>query len=179
MRTHPKVGHDILKSLHFLEGAAEIVYCHHEQPDRKGYPRGLSPDRIPMGSRIIMVVDAFDALTSDRPYRQGLPATTAYEELRRHAGTQFFQEVVEALIELHASGSLLDEIDLAELERYTSDRYNSRILEEHVLRKLEERYGPDQHQYLERVRRQIAQGASGDIPVASTIDPNASGVSGS
>jgi len=177
MRTHPKVGHDILKGLKFLEGAAEIVYCHHEQPDGKGYPRGLPPERIPMGSRIIMVVDAFDAMTSDRPYRRGLPPETAYEELRRHAGTQFFKPVVDSLIELHQTGRLFDEIDVAELEMYTSDRYNSKILEEYVLSKLEKTYGPDKHKYLERVKERIAGEAPElpelpEIPVASTIDPN-------
>jgi putative nucleotidyltransferase with HDIG domain len=171
MRTHPKVGHDILKGLKFLEGAAEIVYCHHEQPDRKGYPRGLPPERIPTGSRIIMVVDAFDAMTSDRPYRQGLDSETAYAELRRHSNTQFFPEVVDALVELHRSGRLFDEIDVAELEMYTSDRYNSRILQEHVMRKLEERYGPDRKRVVEREHARTAA-ESGEISVATAIDPN-------
>jgi len=170
MKTHPKVGHDILKGLKFLEGAAEVVYCHHEQPDGKGYPRGLGPDRIPMGSRIIMVVDAFDAMTSDRPYRRGLAPEVAYEELRRHSGTQFFAEVVEALIDLHVSSGLFDEIDVDELEMYTSDQYNSRILEEYVMKKLEKAYGPDKERYVQRRRK---QSDDDQIPVASTINPNA------
>ncbi|MGQ0722347.1 MAG: HD-GYP domain-containing protein [Candidatus Eiseniibacteriota bacterium] len=170
MRTHPKVGHDILKGLKFLEGAAEIVYCHHEQPDRKGYPRGLPPERIPVGSRIIMVVDAFDAMTSDRPYRQGLDCDTAYDELRRHSGTQFFAEVVDALIDLHQSARLFDEIDVAELEMYTSDRYNSRILQEHVMRKLEERYGPERQLFPDREKR-LPAGEAAPIPVVSAADP--------
>jgi hypothetical protein len=162
-----------LKGLKFLEAAAEIVYCHHEQPDGKGYPRGLTEKQIPMGSRIIMVVDAFDAMTSDRPYRRGLPSEVAYEELRRHSGTQFFGDVVEALIELHHSGSLFDEINVEELEMYTSDRYNSRILEEYVMKKLEKAYGPDKERYLEKIRtrREVADET---IPVASTINPNES-----
>ncbi len=172
MKTHPKVGHDILKGLKFLEAAAEIVYCHHEQPDGQGYPRGLGSERIPMGSRIIMVVDAFDAMTSDRPYRRGLPPEVAYEELRRHSGTQFFEDVVEALIELHSSQTLFDDIDVEELEMYTSDRYNSRILEEFVMSRLEKAYGPDTGGHFERLRRrESAEGLA--IPVASTIDPNA------
>jgi|SoiMethySBSTD1v2_1073268.scaffolds.fasta_scaffold22450_5 putative nucleotidyltransferase with HDIG domain len=173
MRTHPKVGHDILKGLKFLEAAAEIVYCHHEQPDGKGYPRGLTEKQIPMGSRIIMVVDAFDAMTSDRPYRRGLPSEVAYEELRRHSGTQFFADVVEALIDLHQSGSLFDEINVEELEMYTSDRYNSRILEEYVMKKLEKAYGPDRERYLEKIRNR-REVADETIPVASTINPNES-----
>ncbi len=175
MRTHPKVGHDILKGLKFLEAAAEIVYCHHEQPDGKGYPRGLASERIPMGSRIIMVVDGFDAMTSDRPYRRGLPPDVAYEELRRHSGTQFFGDVVEALITLHQSGALFDEIDVGELEMYTSDRYNSRILEEYVMKKLEKTYGPDRERVLEKIRSR-REAADEAIPVVSTIHPNESSV---
>lgn len=171
MRTHPKVGHDILRGLKFLEAAAEIVYCHHEQPDGKGYPRGLTTEKIPMGSRIIMVVDAFDAMTSDRPYRRGLSPEVAYEELRRHSGTQFFPEVVDALIKLHQSGALFDEIDVDELGMYTSDRYNSRILEEYVMEKLENKYGPDRERYLEKIRTR-RQDADATIPVETTISPN-------
>ena len=70
-----------------LEAAAEIVHCHHERPDGKGYPRGLKNDTIPNGSRIIMVCAAFDAMTEDRPYRRGLPSRAACEELHRNAGT--------------------------------------------------------------------------------------------
>lgn len=171
MKTHPKVGHDILRGLKFLEAAAEIVYCHHEQPDGKGYPRGLTEDRIPMGSRIIMVVDGFDAMTSDRPYRRGLSPEVAYEELRRHSGTQFFPEVVECLINLHETGALFDEIDVEELEMYTSDQYNSRILEEYVLKKLEKSYGPDRERYLERMRARSGRDDQ-TIPLSGTIDPN-------
>lgn len=171
MRTHPKVGHDILRGLKFLSGAAEVVYCHHEQPDGKGYPRGLREDRIPMGSRIIMVVDAFDAMTSDRPYRRGLTAAVAYEELRRHAGTQFFREVVDALIELHSTGALFDEIDVDQLEMYTSDQFNSPILVEYVLKKLEQTHGPDTERYLERMRAR-ARRPDSPLPLATTIHPN-------
>jgi putative nucleotidyltransferase with HDIG domain len=171
MRTHPKVGHDILRGLKFLEGAAGIVYCHHEQPDGKGYPRGLRADRIPMGSRIIMVVDAFDAMTSDRPYRRGLAPEVAYEELRRHSGTQFFPDVVDGLIQLHSTGALFDEIDVEQLEMYTSDQYNSRILEDYVLKKLEKTYGPDKERFLEKMRAR-AKRPDTPLPAATTMHPN-------
>jgi len=170
MRTHPKVGHDILRGLKFLEGAAEIVYCHHEQPDGRGYPRGLKSDRIPTGSRIIMVVDAFDAMTSDRPYRRGLPPEVAYEELRRHSGTQFFGDVVDGLIHLHSTGMLFDEIDVEQLEMYTSDQFNSHILEEYVMKKLEKTYGPDKERYLEKMRARIRRPES-PAPIASPLEP--------
>ena len=127
-----------------------------------------------MGSRIIMVVDAFDAMTSDRPYRRGLPPEVAYEELRRHSGTQFFEDVVDALIDLNESKALFDEIDVEQLEMYTSDQYNSRILEEFVIRKLEKTYGPDRERYLEKMRARRAHGDGASIPVASLSEPQGS-----
>ncbi len=111
LQTHPTVGYEIVKSLPFLRAAAEIVYTHHEQPDGHGYPRGLKGEQIPMGARIIMVAAAFDAMTQERPYRRGLPAEVAYEELRRHSGTQFFPDVVDAFIGLHQRGELDRELD--------------------------------------------------------------------
>lgn len=106
LHTHPTVGSEIVARIPGLEEAAEIVHAHHEQPDGRGYPRGLKGDAIPVGSRIIMVAAAFDAMTRERPYRRGLTAGAAYDELRRHAGTQFFPEVVEAYATLHASGAI-------------------------------------------------------------------------
>ena len=98
--------------------AAEIVLAHHEQPDGAGYPRGLVGDAVPLGSRIIMVVAAFDAMTSDRPYRRGLAPEEAFEELLAHAGTQFFPDVVEALIQLYAAARCSTSSTTAHLERY-------------------------------------------------------------
>jgi len=114
LQTHPTVGYEIVRTLPFMQEAAEIVYTHHEQPDGRGYPRGLKGAQIPVGARIIMVAAAFDAMTRERPYRRGLTPAAGYEELRRHSGTQFFGDVVEAFIALHESGELDQEID----ERY-------------------------------------------------------------
>ena len=111
VQTHPTIGYTIVKTLPYLGEAAEIIYAHHEQPDGRGYPRGLRGDAIPVGARIVGVAAAFDAMTQDRPYRPGLPAPTAYEELRRNAGSQFFPEVVDAFVKLHRSGDLDREID--------------------------------------------------------------------
>jgi protein phosphatase len=132
MRQHPRVGHGVVKALGFLDGAAEIVHCHHEQPDGKGYPRGLTSQDIPRGSRIIMAVAAFDAMTSDRPYRTGLEPEAAIEELLENAGTQFFPEVVEAFIRLYSSGQLFSEFTDEELREYVGGNSNSRALEEHA-----------------------------------------------
>jgi HD-GYP domain-containing protein (c-di-GMP phosphodiesterase class II) len=106
LNTHPTVGSDIVRRIPGLESAAVLIQAHHEQPDGRGYPRGLGGEAIPLGARIIMVAAAFDAMTRERPYRRGLGASAAYDELRRHAGTQFFPEVVEAYIALHTSGAL-------------------------------------------------------------------------
>jgi protein phosphatase len=132
LQAHPQIGHDLLAELPSLAGAAEIVLAHHEQPDGKGYPRALSAAEIPLGSRIIMAVAAFDAMTSDRPYRQGLPPQAAFDELLAHSGTQFFPEVVEALIGLHASGALFEDFEADQLEEYADGRGNSRALEEYA-----------------------------------------------
>src|SRR5262249_29601147 len=86
LRAHPRIGSDLLGGLRFFPGASDIVHAHHEQPDGKGYPRGLAGDAVPLGSRIIMAVAAFDAMTSDRPYRRGLSPDEALEELLSHSG---------------------------------------------------------------------------------------------
>ena len=89
IRTHPVVGDKILKPLRFLACEAKAVRHHHERYDGKGYPDGLKGDDIPLIARVVTVADAFDAMTSDRPYRSKRPLATAMEEIVRGAGTQF------------------------------------------------------------------------------------------
>ena len=137
LRTHPRVGYELLSNLRFFPGAAEVVYAHHERPDGKGYPRGLGEHQIPMGSRIIMAVAAFDALTSDRPYRRGLTPEAALEELLNHTGTQFFPDVVEALNHLFATNQLFDDFDEEVLARYANGEGNSRALDDYFRRRTE------------------------------------------
>jgi response regulator RpfG family c-di-GMP phosphodiesterase len=98
MKRHPRIGHEMLKDIPFLSGASAIVRAHHERFDGKGYPRGLSGDDVPLGARIFTVADAFDAMTSDRPYRKALPTEMARDEIVRHSGTQFDPEVVQAFL---------------------------------------------------------------------------------
>jgi hypothetical protein len=97
MRTHTEVGQQILGSVSELEDIAMLVRHSHERWDGRGYPDGLSGDDIPLGSRIIFCADAFHAIRSDRPYRDGRPATYALAELRNNAGSQFDPEIVAAL----------------------------------------------------------------------------------
>ncbi|MBI3621507.1 MAG: response regulator [Nitrospirae bacterium] len=98
MQSHPSLGADIIKGVEFLEPVVPLVYHHQERYDGKGYPSGLAGDKIPLGARIVAVLDTFDAMTSDRPYRKAMELAKAIAELRRCAGTQFDPRVVEAFI---------------------------------------------------------------------------------
>ncbi len=100
MRKHPIHGREILQDLHFLRGALDVVYHHHERFDGKGYPEGLQGHNIPYLARIFSVVDAFDAMISDRPYRKGMSVEEALRELARNRGTQFDPDIVDAFIQL-------------------------------------------------------------------------------
>jgi len=106
MMRHPEAGARIVGQIRALRTAAAMVRTHHWRPDGRGYPSGLQDSEVPLGARIIHVCDAFDAMTSDRPYRKGLPIPRALAELHRHAGSQFDPGAVEALAELHESGAL-------------------------------------------------------------------------
>jgi putative nucleotidyltransferase with HDIG domain len=98
MRRHPAIGHELLRDVKFLSDSAQIIYTHHERYDGKGYPTGLQGEEVPLGARIFAVADAFDAMTSDRPYRRALPAQKAREEILSNAGSQFDPRVVEAFL---------------------------------------------------------------------------------
>jgi len=98
MRRHCELGYQILKGIDFFQNAAEIVYAHHEHFDGSGYPRGLVSDEIPLGARVFAVVDAYDAMTSRRPYRDAISRDAALIEIAGHAGTQFDPKVVQAFL---------------------------------------------------------------------------------
>ncbi len=98
MRKHPIVGYRMCVRIDFLADASEIVLHHHERWDGKGYPTGLRGEDIPLGARIFSVVDAFDAMTTDRPYRAAMPYEEAYKEIARGNGTQFDPDVVKAFL---------------------------------------------------------------------------------
>jgi putative nucleotidyltransferase with HDIG domain len=96
MREHPTHGQQILRGIKFLEGAARVVAQHHEKWDGSGYPLGMKTEEIDICARIFSVADAFDAITSDRVYRQGRPYEAASQELDEWANRQFDPKVVEA-----------------------------------------------------------------------------------
>ena len=95
--SHPTTGVEILHDLDFLGPALDFVHCHHERPDGKGYPRHLKDHQIPLGAKILAVADAFDAMTTDRPYQKGKTRQAALEILKKHAGTKWDRECVAAL----------------------------------------------------------------------------------
>ena len=126
LKAHPNVGADIVEQLKFLKEASDVIRSHHERPDGMGYPCGLREDEIPISAHILKVVDAFDAMTSDRPYRKALPIERVLDELETYKGSQFHTKVTDLLIELYWKGEfpLIIEADA------TTEIYNSLI--EHV-----------------------------------------------
>jgi len=104
LRSHPDIGADIVEQLKFLREAVDVIRCHHERPDGTGYPRGLKGEEIPMLANIMNVVDAFDAMTSDRPYRKALPIERVIEELETYRGSQFHDTVTGLLLDMYYRG---------------------------------------------------------------------------
>ena len=100
MRKHPIFAYDMLETIPFLKKASDIPYCHHEKWDGSGYPRGLKGEEIPMGARIFALVDVWDALRSDRPYRKAWTDTDAREYIHDQAGRHFDPIVVKAFEEI-------------------------------------------------------------------------------
>jgi HD-GYP domain-containing protein (c-di-GMP phosphodiesterase class II) len=98
IKQHPAIGAEILAPVPFLYGVRTIVRHAHEHWDGGGYPEGLTGEQIPLGARIVLAVDAWHAMTSDRPYRQAMSDEEAYKELEDNSGTQFDPEVVDALL---------------------------------------------------------------------------------
>jgi HD-GYP domain-containing protein (c-di-GMP phosphodiesterase class II) len=100
MDKHPEYGWSILRLFPNFERISLIVLHHHERPDGKGYPAGLKGDEIPLGSRIVSVLDAFDAMISTRCYRPGLPFEEAVRRLQAGSGTQFDSDIVRLFVTL-------------------------------------------------------------------------------
>ncbi|MCM8795480.1 MAG: response regulator [Candidatus Omnitrophica bacterium] len=103
IKQHPRIGFEIVGVLDGFKYVAEIIYCHQECFDGRGYPRGLKGEEIPFEARIIAVADTYHAMTSDRPYRKALPLQEAIARLKKEKGTQFDPLVVEALIRVLSS----------------------------------------------------------------------------
>lgn len=100
MKRHPLYAFEMLKEIEFLRPALDIPLYHHERYDGKGYPKGLVGEEIPLGARIFAVVDAWDAMTNDRPYRKALRREEAIKEIKEGSGTYFDPKVVKAFLAL-------------------------------------------------------------------------------
>ncbi len=113
MREHPVISEYILSEVELPEIVRQIARSSHERMDGGGYPDGLAGENIPLAARIVLVADAFDALTTDRSYRRGRSIAAAFEELREHTGTQFCPRVIDALEALlHEEPSVLGAVEL-------------------------------------------------------------------
>jgi len=106
LRRHADYGAAIVAPMRFAGDVAPIILSHHEHWDGKGYPYSLRGEQIPLGARIIAVVDAFDAMTSDRPYRKSLGNEEATRRLRAGSGTQWDPAVVDVFLSLLEAGQL-------------------------------------------------------------------------
>jgi hypothetical protein len=100
MRQHPVYAHEMLAPIAFLRPALDIPYCHHEKWDGTGYPRGLKGEEIPLAARFFAVVDVWDALRSDRPYRAAWPAAKVCEHLRALSGAHFDPQVARLFLKI-------------------------------------------------------------------------------
>jgi putative nucleotidyltransferase with HDIG domain len=123
MKSHVLSGVDIVQMIPGLAAALPIIRSHHERWDGTGYPDGLAGENIPRLARVVAVVDAFDAMTSDRPYRRGIPLAQAFAELEAHAGTHFDPTCVAAFLRLRPrlEAMFAQEANLQELEATTEE----------------------------------------------------------
>jgi HD-GYP domain-containing protein (c-di-GMP phosphodiesterase class II) len=108
IQRHPELGHHMVRNVPFLQEAGEIILCHHERYDGGGYPRGLEGEEIPLGARIFAVAEAYDAMTSDKPYRRAASHASAVKEIEDSAGSQFDRKVVEAFLAADRGGLIED-----------------------------------------------------------------------
>jgi len=100
MRKHTTFAFELLSPIAYLHSAIDIPYCHHEKWDGSGYPRGLKGEQIPLVARLFSIVDVWDALLSDRPYRQGWPKEKVIEHIKSLSGTHFEPKAVELFLNM-------------------------------------------------------------------------------
>ncbi|MDD4781566.1 MAG: HD-GYP domain-containing protein, partial [Tissierellia bacterium] len=98
IKKHSEIGATIISDLSFLANISEIIRHHHERNDGKGYPDGLSYEKIPLETSILTIADSFDAMTTNRPYREAMDLETALEQIKENSGTQFNPDIVEESI---------------------------------------------------------------------------------
>jgi putative two-component system response regulator len=106
MKRHPEIGARIIAPMRFAKDVAPIIRGHHERWDGTGYPDGLEREDIPIGARIIAIADAYDAMTTDRPYRAALGSSETVKRLRGGRGTQFDPHLLDVFLSLLDAGEL-------------------------------------------------------------------------
>jgi putative two-component system response regulator len=107
IRQHPEIGARIISQMRFAREVGPIILGHHEAWNGRGYSQGLRGEEIPIGARIITIVDAYDAMTTDRPYRKALPIDEVIQRLRKERGTQFDPNTLDVFLDLLASSRLI------------------------------------------------------------------------
>ena len=107
VQQHPIYAFEMLKPIKFLHPALDIPYCHHEKWDGSGYPRGLKGEEIPFAARIFSVVDVWDALVSDRPYRKGILPAEVKKSIYELSGSHFDPKIVDAFLSLDDLSTIL------------------------------------------------------------------------
>lgn len=117
IRIHPEIGTELIRPLEFVEAVSNIILHHHERVDGLGYPMGLKGDRIPVGSRILSVIDAYQSMTTDKPYRKRMTVNEAVNELVTCSGKQFDVDIVSNFIGLLADEGALSDIKMKEFKR--------------------------------------------------------------
>jgi putative nucleotidyltransferase with HDIG domain len=141
MKRHAAIGADILSSIEFPFPVVPIVRHHHENWNGSGYPDGLKQTAIPLGARILSVIDCFDALTSDRPYRRKLSDSAALDILRERRGTMYDPAVVDAFVAAHAQGVFRDDVSESNAgDIMTRASTEARIHDEHEAERHEPPY---------------------------------------
>ncbi len=115
IRTHPDISVHILEDIDFYGNIKESILCHHERWDGGGYPGGRNGKDVPLEASIIAVADAYDAMTSDRPYRKGFPPEKAISIIAEDAGKQFHPDVARAMLALYGDG-MLDDIEAGSVQ---------------------------------------------------------------
>lgn len=100
MHQHPQLAYDYLRGIPFLQQALDIPYCHHEKWDGSGYPRGLKGNQIPLAARLFAIVDVYDALSSDRPYREAWPHQKIVQYLQEESRKFFDPQIVDVFLSM-------------------------------------------------------------------------------
>jgi putative nucleotidyltransferase with HDIG domain len=113
MRTHPTLGKNMLNSIEFLKGSLNVAYCHHEKWDGTGYPQGLKGEEIPLIARVFSVIDGWDALRSDRPYRKASTDEEAWRYIEENIGKAYDPRIVEKFKIMMKDQPSGDQVDLA------------------------------------------------------------------